>query len=309
VSIDLPSSLLDARPRAEPLLESEALAVQAELLLNRGYTIEAEKHLIHLREINIRASAPRLLLGRQLVIAGRADDAVLTLTGVVADDPLNPAAHHHLAKAYLAARKPDLALDQYQSATALSPKWSSPWYGASIAAMALGRDADAAAATVALRTLVSGNGWLSSRAWDLWPYRGREDYLIADAREVIGTGWRQSAADYLGLLASLAYERQGQTADAQTLLAELMVGVEPGWVTTIAMFLKGELSAEELISKASTDGERTEAHAYVGVKASLAGDVSTAREHLTWVKDQGLKRFMEYGMAVAELEWLDRQKP
>ena len=52
----------------------------------------------------------------------------------------------------------------------------------------------------------------------------------------------------------------------------------------------------------------TEAHAYIGIKAHIDGDRATALQHLQWVKDKGLHNYTEYGLALGELDRIDREK-
>ena len=52
----------------------------------------------------------------------------------------------------------------------------------------------------------------------------------------------------------------------------------------------------------------TEAHAYIGIKANIDGDLATALPHLQWVKEKGRREYTEYGLALGELDRIERQK-
>ena len=54
------------------------------------------------------------------------------------------------------------------------------------------------------------------------------------------------------------------------------------------------------------DGQRTEAHAYAGIKAHIEGDRAAAQRHLAWVRTSGRREYIEYGYAVGELRRLAR---
>jgi hypothetical protein len=72
--------------------------------------------------------------------------------------------------------------------------------------------------------------------------------------------------------------------------------------------MRGEIAADALLSRAGNNDERTEAHAYIGVKAALNGRADEARQHLQWVKDRGSRHYVEYDMAIADLKRLDVSK-
>lgn len=57
-------------------------------------------------------------------------------------------------------------------------------------------------------------------------------------------------------------------------------------------------------ARADDDGQRTEAHAYVGIRAALAGRRDEAIVHLQWVKERGNRDYVEHRLAVRELSRL-----
>jgi hypothetical protein len=57
---------------------------------------------------------------------------------------------------------------------------------------------------------------------------------------------------------------------------------------------------------ARDDGERTEAHTYVGLSDLHAGRVAEAKAHFTWVKDRGTRTYAEYELAKQTLARLER---
>jgi lipoprotein NlpI len=78
------------------------------------------------------------------------------------------------------------------------------------------------------------------------------------------------------------------------------------WQATIVAYLSGRVTPEVLLKKASNE-LLTEAHAYIGIKESIDGDRQTALLHLQWVKDKGLRYYTEYGLALGELERIERE--
>ncbi len=70
-------------------------------------------------------------------------------------------------------------------------------------------------------------------------------------------------------------------------------------------YLSGELKEADLFSLATDNDKLTEAHAYVGLNLSLKGNTEPALSHLKWVKESGNKNFVEYALALAEIERLE----
>ena len=70
--------------------------------------------------------------------------------------------------------------------------------------------------------------------------------------------------------------------------------------------MRGTMTAEAIIARASRDqGQLTEAHAYAGILASIAGRREAAMTHLTWVKERERKDFREHTFALGELRRLE----
>jgi hypothetical protein len=65
------------------------------------------------------------------------------------------------------------------------------------------------------------------------------------------------------------------------------------------------MTADALVARAGRDvGQLTEAHAYAGILASIAGRREEAMKHLEWVKEKGRKDFREHTFALGELRRL-----
>jgi lipoprotein NlpI len=70
--------------------------------------------------------------------------------------------------------------------------------------------------------------------------------------------------------------------------------------------MSGKMPAAALLAAASDDGERTEAHTYIGFDDALAGRRDSAIAHFRWVKDKGSRNFVEFPIAAAELKRLEK---
>jgi ribosomal protein L35AE/L33A len=81
------------------------------------------------------------------------------------------------------------------------------------------------------------------------------------------------------------------------------------WPGPIISFLRSEKgSADEVLKQATDNDKLTEAHAYLGLVLALNEKRADALTHLRWVKEHGNKGFVEYGMAIAEIDRLEVKK-
>lgn len=124
----------------------------------------------------------------------------------------------------------------------------------------------------------------------------------ADARSYLDMkGWQEERAMYIVLIGYLGYRYGRNEEEARKLLEEAKTKCDPAvWPYPIVRHLLGELSAQALLNLATDDDKKTEAQAYVGINLSLSGKPEEALVHLSWVKDNGNKGFIEYALAAAE---------
>jgi lipoprotein NlpI len=100
--------------------------------------------------------------------------------------------------------------------------------------------------------------------------------------------------------------RLGQDDEAARLLARTATAALEGtWTAKLVDYLRGALPAPALLDAAKEDGERTEAHTYIGFDDVRAGRPDAAIKHFRWVKEKGSRNFVEYPIAVAELKRLE----
>ena len=79
-------------------------------------------------------------------------------------------------------------------------------------------------------------------------------------------------------------------------------GATSAWPYPVVRFLRGEITAEDLLAAATDDVQRTEARAYLGLDHALAGRTAAARDQFRWVVEHGSRRCSEYDLARAELD-------
>jgi lipoprotein NlpI len=144
---------------------------------------------------------------------------------------------------------------------------------------------------------------LHNRAWTYMYLGAHGEAAASDARTVLQTaGWRSASAPFLVLLAHLGSRQTGNEADARAVLDEAANKCDTrAWPYPVIAYMRGELSPDALLTAASNNDRKTEAHAYLGMDLLLRGRVADAQEHFVWVKEYGNKRFLEYALAVAEL--------
>lgn len=115
-------------------------------------------------------------------------------------------------------------------------------------------------------------------------------------------GARNPVASYAAILSFLA-SRGASSAErargTERLAAASRVADPASWPAPLLFCLAGEIDELSLLSFASTSGERTEARAYLGIRAALAGDTAAARTHLDWVAQHGDALVLEHALARA----------
>ncbi|MBI1914875.1 MAG: hypothetical protein HYS12_09080 [Planctomycetes bacterium] len=78
------------------------------------------------------------------------------------------------------------------------------------------------------------------------------------------------------------------------------------WPYPAVQFLRGEIDEPALLKLATDDDKRTEARCFLGMDHALKGRRTEALAHFRWVKEHGTASFIEYTIALAELERLER---
>jgi len=81
--------------------------------------------------------------------------------------------------------------------------------------------------------------------------------------------------------------------------------VDPkSWTANVLAFLQEKLDSAQFLARADENGERTEAHTYIGFRDLEAGRTKEALEHFQWVKERGSRNYVEYPLALGELKRL-----
>ena len=293
--------------RVEQMTETDAQYVQGRLLLDMGATEEAEETITRTLSLDGRHLAARVALGRLRLRQDRDADAVALLKELAASQPEDFATQYQLGAALFSQGEYKESLESYERAIALNRESPSGWYGLSASALALNRTPHANAAMRRVQDLYWDPSWYYSRARFALGI-GRNDAAAADAEAYVRiAGWGDAATPYAAFIGAIAYWRLDQRSNADALLSAAARVVPPkSWAGSVVQYLQGSLSDATLLDRAEDNGQRTEAHAYIGVKLLLLGRHEEARKHFTWVKERGDRNYTEYELAVAELKRLDR---
>jgi len=290
---------------AEPMLQADADALQADLLTRVGADADAEKAAN--RALAVRPGHPsaQLSLAAVRLKGDRRDEAISLLRGLTDKAGVSFAAQLALASALAEAGRYEEALPLAERAVGTNDQSPAAWFRLSLACLALGRDAPSEAAMQRVIELDARPDYYRERAYSAFGL-GQNAAVVRDARTFLGrAGWGNESAPYVAFLGALADRRVGQNAEADSLLQLARAAVQRGsWTEKVLSYMQRSLTADELLSRAKDDGERTEAHAYVGFDLVDAGKRQEAIVHLTWVKDRGERNYVEYAMAIAELKRL-----
>jgi tetratricopeptide (TPR) repeat protein len=294
-------------PAVTPMSEADALALRADLLVRQSLYADAEPWIDKALAIDPAHVGARLARGRSRLEQGDAAGALVLLaeSGLAGDTRFEPVLLR--ADALRDAGRYPEAVAAYRIAVALRPTAPFAHYGMSLAMTGAG-DPEAAAAFSRCLTLRSGADWFKARQRQALRL-GLDGYVASDAINwVRANGWSEDEdASYVMLAKAFTELRQKKSADATATLTEIASHHQPGdWVLHVVAFLRGEIGDDVLLSRAKDDGQRTEAHAYAGIKANIDGDATRARTHLTWVQTSGRKEYIEYGYALGELQRMAR---
>jgi tetratricopeptide (TPR) repeat protein len=291
----------------QSMLQTDADALQADLLARMGSDEDAEKTANRVLALEPEHPQARLALATVRLRQDRPDEAVPLLQSLADKPGMSFAAQLRLASAASSAGRYEEAVKYAERAVGMNDGSPSAWYTLGLASVMLGRDSQADAAMRRVLELEPSPDVFRERAYDLFEL-GNDAATVADARTFLDrAGWGHESAPYVAFLGALAHRRLGQTADADALLERVRAVVERGsWTEKVLDYMQRRLTADAFLSRAKENGEKTEAHTYIGFDLGMAGRPADAIVHFSWVKKQGSRNFVEYPMAVEELKRLEK---
>jgi lipoprotein NlpI len=126
---------------------------------------------------------------------------------------------------------------------------------------------------------------------------------ISDANEFLKiAGPSDTHFTYVLLMAWIGNRIINKSVEADFALTEIIEKTDNNaWTADIARYLKGKISREQFVLKATDVDKKTEANAYIGIDLFLSGKRTEALPFLKWVKENGNKQFVEYRFALSFL--------
>ena len=240
---------------------------------------------------------------------GRFDDALAAYTEARRLNPNFAGIHHNIGLMMMRLGKFSEAVAPLQEAIRLDAEYRNAIYLLSDAFTKIGRYKESTESWTRFLELVPNDpDALTNRSWNYLYAGGNGREAAADARKFLSVhGWKNETSPFLAIMANLGYRQAGMNEEAQVVLADATKKINSGtWTYSIILYLKGEITGDELLQLATNNDKKTEAHAYMGMDLLLKGKPDEARTHFSWVKDYGNKRFFEYPLAVEELKRLSK---
>lgn len=243
--------------------------------------------------------------GVRLAQEGKWREAVTALNKAIELNPNFAAAYASRAHVYHVAGQYQQAIADYSQAISRQPGYVEAYYNRGNVYSDSGQYQRALADySEALR--------LNSQYADAYYNRGLVYIYLgqgdagADARAYLSLkGWQDVQSQYIVMIGYFGYRQIGQPAEAQQMLDEAANKCNTSvWPYPVIRYLRREISAQALFDAANDRDKQTEALTYVGLDVSRLGHREHALSYLQWVQTNGNKQFVEYIMAMAELQRL-----
>jgi tetratricopeptide (TPR) repeat protein len=132
----------------------------------------------------------------------------------------------------------------------------------------------------------------------------------SDARTYLGLrGWRDDHSLYAVLIGHFGYRQMHRDAEARQILDEAASkGDTSAWPYPVIRYLRREIDEKALLDAAGDNDKMTVARAYLGLDLSLSGRPEEALPHLRWVKEHGNRDYIQYALALAEIDRIEGRK-
>jgi len=136
------------------------------------------------------------------------------------------------------------------------------------------------------------------------------DGAASDARTYLSLqGWRDDRSLYAILIGHFGHRQMHRDAEARQILDEAASkGNTSAWPYPVIRCLRREIDEKALLDAAGDNDKMTKARTYLGLDHSLSGHPEEALPHLRWVKEHGNESFIEYGIALAEIDRIEGRK-
>jgi tetratricopeptide (TPR) repeat protein len=288
------------------LSDAEVQYYGGDLLLNLRQFPEAKVMLEKSIEFDSRYSPALVSLGILRLFDKQPTEAEHLFKAAIDSDPKNYLAHYYYAQT-LRWDRPDEAIKSYQAAIALKPDLARLFLDLGYAYLSAGNEEEAIK-TFEEGLRVNAKETYFNRTLS-YIYLQRDDgerAAVSAYRYLQTAGWRAEHSQYMVLVWYLALRHAKHDEFGTRTLRDALAKVDPNeWPYPVLQYLNHSLTLSELFAQANDNDKLTEAHAYAGLVLSLNGERQAAIEHLRWVRENGNKSFVEYPLALAELDRLE----
>jgi tetratricopeptide (TPR) repeat protein len=302
----------DTASKVTRLSEAEELRSIGDLLYALRRWDESEKKLLEAVKLDPNLASAYLSLGKLKRAQKDLSQAQRYFEKSIALDPNVYLSHYYLGRVLQdqnRAQDIETAVREYEKTVLLRP--DSARFHAALAFLYshIGKDKEAIAEynqASKLEPKASSNYFHLSYIL----FRNNSYLAVVRALNYINTaGWDDDEAVYPALIAYFGYKRQNVVDKADAILREALIKIDKKlWGYSILRYLNKEIDQKELLLLAATTGQKTEAYTYIGMKLILDGDKDEGLKCLQWVKDNGDRDYIEYSLAVKELERIEAAK-
>jgi tetratricopeptide (TPR) repeat protein len=237
------------------------------------------------------------------------DKAISDYNDAIRLDPKYVSAYYDRGNVWRDRKRSDRAIADYSEAIRLDPKYVSA-YVARGSALRATREYDRALSDfVEAIRLDPKYAWAYINRIVTYLVASR-DFAVADVRNALdSSGWRDKNSLYLVIFGHFGLRRTHHEEEARGLLDEAAGRVNREiWPYPVVRFLRKEIDRKALLASATDNDKMTEAQVYLGLDSIVSGRSEEALPRLQWVKDNGTRSFIEYDIALAELDRIEGSK-
>ena len=287
--------------------EAEVQYYLGDLLLRGRRSEEAETYLKKSLDLDANFTMSQISLGILRMGQDRLPEAKKLLESAIASDSGNYLGHLHYAHVLSREGQYDEAVKSYQRSIQLKPNVAQPYSDLGYSYLSLGRDEEAVE-TFKRATRLDPLNPYHYRSCSYTYLRLARGSLAASAALTYLRlqGWQDDHSSYMVLAAHFGLRQSKQKDPAGKVLEDAATKLTNSeWPYPVIRYLQHQITAPELLALATDNDKLTEAHAYIGLDLSLNGKSAEALVHLRWVSENGNKNFVEYPLALAEIERIE----
>lgn len=293
-----------------PMPEAEAQYYLGDLLLRGRRFEEAEPYLKKSLDLDANFALSQISLGILRMGQRKLPEARRLFESAISSDAKNYLGHLHYAHVLVQEDQHEKAIKSYLEAIKLNPKVARTFSDLGYAYLSLGRDEKAIEAFNQSTELDLRNPYLYRTRSYLYLRLARGSLAAFDARMYLRQqGWEDDHSAYMALALYFGLRQSKFATQATNVLTEASTKLAASdWPYPVIRYLQRQLTEQELLALATDNDKLTEAHAYIGLDLSLSGTSSEALPHLHWVRENGNKNFIEYPLALAEIERIEAKR-